>query len=221
MAAAKEGIVAENITSWLPLIPIPMVPTQAKKEAIINGCRDFCQHAHLWDNQAITAINVVDGTHTYTLASADGDICVIDYVQVDGAPINPVSINELNKKATDWKALTSPRSSMYLLGMADEIRLVYEPSEDIAGGLEVWVCLKPLETATSVEDFLWRDYKKAIAYFAMSEIYSLPGMPWTDFKQSIIFEEMYEAKRFQAMSKKFTGRTLMEMGASDNSTFFA
>jgi len=205
---------ATNLTEWIPHVTIPLCPDPVVERAVLDTCRDFCEHTLLWDEQALTAIDIVDGTHTYTLSSDDGDIVMVDSVVVDDVPIYPTSVNEMNRMCKTWRALTSTRSTRYIVGEADEIRLVYEPDEDITGGLEIWVCLKPLETATSVEDFLYRSYKMGIAYGAMALILEMPGMEWTNPELSLLYQSKYEAVRNSAMSKKFTGRTRLEIAAA-------
>jgi len=212
---------ATNVTEWIPYIAgaMPMCPDPVIERAVVDACRDFCQHTLLWDENMLTAINIVDGTHTYTLASTSGDIAGVDYVEVDSVPIFPTSVNEMNKTCVEWRDVVATRSTRYVVGMANSIRLIYEPDEDVTGGLKVWVCLKPLEAATSVQDFLWRDYQKAIADGAKAALLEMPGMEWTNPQLGAFFQEKYEAARATAMMKKFTGRTRHELMATP--VFFA
>lgn len=212
-----------NISEWIPRIApsVALCPNQVIKEAIINTCRDFCQKTQLWGNNALTAIDVVDGTSDYDLTSALGDICGIDAVELDDTPIAPTTVEELDRLNNLWRQTVTSRSSWYVFGMADSIKLVYEPDDDITGGLEVWVSLKPLKTATTVEDFLYRDFEKAIENGAKGELFLIPGMPWSNTELGAYFVNKYEAARDTAKMRKFTGRTNKEMSALHNAQFFA
>ena len=112
---------ATNITEWIPRIApaVPLCPKQVIEEAIINTCRDFCQLTQLWDNNALTAIDIVDGTSDYDLTSASGDIVGIDAVEVDDTPISPTTVEELDRKNSLWRQTVTERSSWYIVGMAD------------------------------------------------------------------------------------------------------
>lgn len=214
---------ATDITEWIPRIApsVPQCPKQIIKEAIVNTCRDFCQLTQLWDNNALTAIDVVDGTADYDLSSELGEIAGIDMVVLDDTPINPTTLEQLDRLNPSWRQTTTSRSSWYIFGMADSIKLVYEPDDDITGGLEVWVSLKPLRTATTVEDFLYRDFEQGIEYGAKAELFQIPGMAWSSFEMANFFLKKYEGVRDTAKLKKFTGRTNKIVRAQMNAQFFA
>lgn len=214
---------ATNITEWIPRIApaVSLCPSQTIKEAVVNTCRDFCQKTHLWDNNALTAIDVVDGTADYALTSALGDIACINAVELDGTPISPTTVEELDRRNRLWRQTVTARSSWYIFGMADSIKLVYEPDDDITGGLEVWVSLKPLKTATTVEDFLYRDFEQAIENGAKGELLIIPGMPWSNLELGSYFVTQYEGARDTAKTQRFTGRTNKIMRAQQNAQFFA
>ena len=207
---------ATNISEWVQHISarVPLCPDPVIEQEVLFTCQDFCQRTLLWDENKLDPINIVATTHTYALSSTDGDICAVDLVRVDSVPITPVSVNELNKRGVTWRDLTSSRPAEYIVGMKDEIRLVYIPTENITAGLEVWVCLKPLKTATSVEDFLYRDYRDVIKDGASGRLLEIPGQPWSDIELANYFITKYEDARDSAMSKKFTGRTRMQITAT-------
>lgn len=209
---------AENITSWTQKVAaaVPLCPDPVIERAVLETCRDFCKETLLWDENQLTAIDIVSGTHTYTLTSSDGDIVDVDYARVDDVPITPISINEINRRRVQWRDSTSTRSRWYIVGMTDEIRLVYTPSENITGGLEVWVCLMPLKTATTVPDFLYRDYEDCITNGAIGRLLEVPGMKWSNLEMANYFNLKYKDKRNGARSKKFTGRTRYEIKAVGN-----
>lgn len=212
---------AANLTKWTKHVAafVPLCPDPVIENAALYACRDFCQKTLLWDENELDAIDIVATDHTYDLTSTDGDIVAVDFARVDGVPIDPVSVNELNRTQRQWRDLTVSRPSRYIVGMIDEIRLVYTPSKDLTGGLEVWVCLKPLETATSVPDFLYRDYQDTITYGTVARLLEIPNMLWSDIKLSAHFGTKYENGRDTAKSKKFTGRTRYEMKTAP--AFFA
>lgn len=200
---------ATSLNEWIPDIApeVPMCPNQVIKKETLEICRDLCENTLLWDGNELAAINIVADTPEYALVSASGDIVSIDSVEIDGVPITGKTENELNNSGIAWRDETENPPQHYLLNQrSDNIRLVYTPSEAIAGGLVVWVNLKPLRTATTVEDFLWDHYRDLIAIGAKSRILGIRGMPWYDPKQAGSYEMEYTVKRNAALMKKFSGR---------------
>ena len=104
---------ATNVTDWIPDIApaVPLCPTQTIKQAIVNTCRDFCQQTQLWNNNALTAIDIVDGTADYTLTSLLGNIVAIDAAAVDDTPIVPTTIEELDRHKPYWRQTVSTKPS--------------------------------------------------------------------------------------------------------------
>ena len=214
---------ATAITEWIPKIATaaPLCPMQTLKEMIIETCRDFCHQTQLWNNNALTAIDIVDETADYDLASLSGDIVTVDAVQVNGKTATYTTIEELDRLLPYWRDQEAVDPAWYVFGMADSIKLVYTPSADETAGLEVWVTLKPLESATTVQDFLYRDYKDTIAMGAKGLLMQIDDMPWTDTAKGAAFFAAYENARDTAKIKRFTGRTGKPINALAQAPFFA
>ena len=214
---------ATNITSWIPDVSpaAPGCPNQVLKSSILEICRDFCKHTQLWNNQALTAIDIVALTADYTLSSLLGDIAFIDAVLVDSNPIWPTTIEELNALFRYWRSTTETRPSRYVVEAADSIKLVYKPSEAVTAGLEVFVSLMPLRTATTVQDFIYRDHKEAIANGAIGKLLDIPNVPWSNIELAAVYTSRYEAARDTAKLMKFTGRAPTELIATRRANFFA
>lgn len=219
---------ATNVTDWVKKIApfVPFCPDPVIEEYIIDVLRDFCHFTRLWDDNELDAINIEADTHTYAITSSAGDIVCVDYAEVDGVPIRPTSLDELNRTGRYhprgnrlWRQYDTTRSTMYITGMTDNIRLVFTPSEAITGGLVVWVCLKPSEGSATVEDFLWNEFKDVITEGVIARLLGIKNRPWSDLQESLVRKELYDADRFTAFNLKLTGRTRYEVKATP--VFFA
>lgn len=198
------------ITSWLPRIQpqVPGCPNPVIKKYLIDVLRDFCEETQLWENNQLTAISLVADQADYALSSLSGDIVAIDSAEIDEVPIRPITLFELNSQIQNWRHTTTRRPLSYLqTASSTNITLVYTPSEALTDGLVVWVSLKPLETATTVEDFLWDEYRDAIANGTVGMLKMVDGMPWSDMQSGMIKYATYEAARDTAKIKKIRGNT--------------
>lgn len=198
------------ITSWLPRIQpqVPGCPNPVIKKYLIDVLRDFCEETQLWENNELTAISLVADQADYALSSLSGDIVAIDSAEIDEVPIKPITLFELNSQFHNWRHTTTRRPLNYLqTASSSNITLVYTPSEALTDGLVVWVSLKPLETATTVEDFLWKEYRDAIANGTVGMLKMVDGMPWSDMQSGMIKYATYEAVRDTAKAKKIRGNT--------------
>jgi hypothetical protein len=76
-----------------------------------------------------------------------------------------------------------------------------------ASVLNVWVALKPLDTATTVPDILYTDWRKGIGYGARWKLFGMPGKPWTSGEMMKYWETRYMKERSRAWHKTREGRT--------------
>ena len=201
------------ISSWIPDVAaqVPGCPNPVITRYLIKVLRDFCQKTLLWDENLLTPIDVVALTADYPLSSDDGDIVHVDSVEIDGHPIWPISKANLNRLQIDWRDTTQTRPGAYHFGASNTLSLIYTPSQAYTAGLKVWTCLKPLETATEVEDFLWDSYRETILKGTVGKLAQIANMPWTDFALGMKKEGQFESERDAARVIKETGRTNMEM----------
>lgn len=209
---------ATAITAWHKLISpfLPGCPNPVMTEYLRETLRDFCDETKLWDNQPLAAISLVANTATYALTHAYGEIVHIDHAEMVNVPMQPTSIEILNRHFVNWRHSTTKRPQYYFTPTVGEsIQLVYTPSHALADALVVWVSLKPLEAATTVEDFLWADYRYAIRDGALGQLLQIPNKPWSNPDIGFLRETKYEAARATAKNAKIRGRTHLDLIATE------
>lgn len=98
-------------------------------------------------------------------------------------------------RGDDWRDYQQTEPSAYMLeraGGQDVLRLVGIPTVAVAGGLTYRLALKPLRTATEVEDFLLEDYYQTLAKGALSVLLRIPKKAWTDTARGVALAEEFE-----------------------------
>ena len=157
------------------------------------------------DLTATDAASTKIGASTYALTSTDGDIVEIDHAIYDHVDFYPTSEYAMDHTVSDWRTRMSASPSHYLMGQDRYIRLVYCPYTAVTGGIEVWVCLKPLTTATTLEDYLYTDYFDCLSEGTRARLLRMPKQTWTDKNEAMRCQARYEQQRNIAGTKKNGG----------------
>jgi len=140
--------------------------------------------------------NIYIGAANYALTSTTGEIVSIDdKVYLDNTPLTPTSEWELNHSSFRWQKLMTPDPTHYLMENDRYIRLVYCPNDAQEGALEVWVVLKPLSTATTVENFIYNDYMDVITDGIRGRLFRMVKQPWSDMELGEFYRKKYERDR--------------------------
>ncbi|HQI02812.1 MAG TPA: hypothetical protein PLA18_16175 [Deltaproteobacteria bacterium] len=79
-------------------------------------------------------------------------------------------------------------------------------------GLHVWAVLKPLITATTVEDFLYNDFLEDIANGARYRLFEMPGTKWANGEYAGYYKAKYEQAVNKAANRKLKGLTKANTG---------
>lgn len=202
-----------NISSWIADVST-RIPGAGKTEiesAIRAVIREFCSKTLLYLRQ-LTAINIVDGTATYTLtAPTDTAIVSVERVEISGAPINPTSMDYLDRSMDDWRSLESTSPAEYMVDVERVLRFKETPTENITGGLVVWVSLKPSPTTDTIPDFIYDDWYETILNGVISYLMKIPGKSWTNLQGAEYFDDYYHSTLGDAKSQKFTGKTKLSL----------
>jgi len=167
-------------------------------------------------NESVVADDAGDSIYIsvpeYEISSSDGDIISIANAKFDGKKLIPKTENWLDSNVSKWRTEMSTQPVYYCMGPSRKMWLVRAPQEEIENGLEVWVYLKPLLTATSVEDFFYDDYEEVISDGAKAKLYSMIGKPWANLELSNYFAARYIIGRNQAWNKSFKRYTRATFG---------
>jgi len=168
------------------------------------------------DDESLVADDAGDTTYIsvpeYQLSSTDGDIVGVAKAKFDGERLIPKTEDWLDNNVDKWRTEMSTQPIFYCVGPDRKIWLVRAPQEAIENGLEVWVYLKPLFTATTFEDFFYDDYEETLSDGAKAKIYSMIGKPWTNLDLSTYFASRYDIGRKKAWNKSFKRYTKATSG---------
>jgi len=172
------------LTVFIPQVQpfVPGCPREAQLEAILNACIKFCEESWIV-REDIPAGNILSGTDDYTISPQSGRevVSVISFLY-KGSELSRVTEEWLDEHDYGWRTADPGVPKAIIQLEPGRVRLNRVPDENVVDGLVPRVITKPTEDATTVEERLFNDWKKAIRYGALEELLSYGGKKWTDVK---------------------------------------
>lgn len=164
------------------------------------------------------AIDIVASTALYDLTIVNqegtvnpigtlGDIVSIEHLEINNLSLDPISERYLNSNERGWRTHSQQTPRRYFMGPDRKARLVFTPNAANVGGLVVWTSMQPLRSATSVEDWLYDDFKLAIEYGAIAQLKEITATPWTDAESAMYYWDKFRQQSDIALEKKLAGYT--------------
>lgn len=202
-----------NISSWLQGVS-DRVPGAQKLDvdaAVRSVIREFCTKTLLWVKQ-LTAIDIIDGTASYTLTAAtDQAIVTVERVEVNGLYVPPTSMDVLDREIPSWRDEESSQPSTFMVDAEKVLRLREIPTENITAGLVVWVAVKPSPTTDTIPDFIFNDWYETILDGAVSYLLKMPNKVWSNIQGGEYYNDYYKADLSEAKNRKVTGKTKLSI----------
>jgi len=143
--------------------------------AILDAAIEFSRNSRAV--RAERTINVVGGTHTYTVT--DIRVTQVEVALYRGRPL--AASTERNETARNqlWRT-EGGEVTRYLRPTEQTIRLVLIPGASVTGGLVVTLSVAPMETDTALDDTFYDVHRTAIEHGALGRLHMQAKKPWTD-----------------------------------------
>ena len=210
---------AKNITDWLPDVYAEIggndCPVSKIETAIMESIRDFCDKTLTWKVN-LDRISVVADTQSYALTIATSDIISIMSVKYKQNGLDDdqfVTLTPISEQDNDaykqggWEFSTSSSPSEFWVDSGRTLNLWPTPTDASLEGILVKVFIKPLITATEVEDFFYNDHKKVITLGAVSKLLQETNTSWANIEVGLLKGRQYISMCNDAIRIKKTGYT--------------
>lgn len=212
------------ISNWATdILPnVPGVPWPGFIGAIRDAAEDFCKQT-LLHSVWLDRISIVASTPEYALTLPGTGYSHVRIWNIDqvffkenGAdddeftPLDPASEQELERVYdTSWRFATGPDPAEYICAEYNPyfIRLRPIPTEASANGLLIRVNVVPIETAITLEDWLYYRWKNEIKAGALADLFSHKAAPYYDPKLAEGWDQTFRDGVANAKIKKISGRT--------------
>jgi len=194
-----------SLESFLPLVQphAPGCPESIILNAIRNACIRVCTDSWLV-RENLPASDIVAGVDDYTITASPGNetIGLISFLH-NKLELGKRTEEELDIIDSGWRTADPGVATYVMAPTPDRILLNRVPAETITGGMIVRIATRPTDSASEVNDLLFNDWRKAIKYGALEELYEIPEKGWSDMKQSIWYGGRfnYEIQRGKARAR--------------------
>lgn len=189
---------------WTTMVPaiaaeLPDIPKFTAVSAIQREAQEFYRHSRAWRVRDVTLATTVLGQSVYTVATANpagASLCGLPALWVNGQEAKEMQPGE----ADDF--LPSDTSATPFIGVAgpDSIRLAPKPA---SAGLVITatVAYEPADSATGLDDELYRLHREAIERAAIARLKAQPGKPWSDPAGALYWRGEANRLRLEASTK--------------------
>lgn len=201
-----------KLTDLYPLMEpeLPGCPQPLILQALRKKVRQFCQDTDAWREQ-LKDINLVAGQRDYVLnPSFDAEIRKIVEVRINtaanraaghiGAPVD--------FQRYTFHGELSQRSGANLPPNTLTLDATLNPSESVAGGLEVKVSLAPLLMAGQVDQDFLQKWGEAIIGGAMFYLMAMKNKKWSDPQKAGLYLVDYYKGLSRARRENVAGQNL-------------
>ena len=162
---------------------IPNIPSFVAERQLLRAARVFCQETRAWRVDFL--LSVTANTPTISLAAqlptGTELIDIISIKNISGAkPLQPKTYSWLDTNLSDWRTQTDAQAVYYLLDGNNTLRLVPTPATTTANMYDIRVAVKPLRTATVLDDLLVNRFDEELIHGALAYLYVIPKKEWSD-----------------------------------------
>jgi len=192
-------------TSFYPYIRpyVPECPNVVIDEHLAESAARFCAETQCW-RVNLEAANTEAGESLYDLdVPAGTDIEAIVSLEVDGSLVTPV-LDALEAPSTTLDDRGKPTA----YALFNETQVQFYPTPDGAYTFRGLIAVKPKLTATAIDEFIYRNYGRAIAYGAVASLKLVPGKAWSDPAMAAAYEGLFGKGVADAKRRTFRNTSL-------------
>jgi hypothetical protein len=169
-----------GFTSFLPEV-LPLVPGCADivaLNAVRNAVIEFCTGSNYWQ-ETQDAVTLSPSAFPLDIEAPSGAVPVtVLSLSVDGVPISPVSIEDLDATVSGWRDNTSDGTTGFY--QLSPYQLALYPERETACEVVLRVSYAPSRTATVVEEYVFQKYLEELASGALARLLAQPGQAWSN-----------------------------------------
>jgi len=173
---------------------IPEIPSFIAQRYVLRTIRDFCEQTRAWRKNVslATVANTATVTVTSLLPTTTELVDVISIKNsAGGAPLVPRTYMWLDENMSAWRTQTSTAAQYYVRESNSAIRLIPTPASAVTYNARFAV--KPLLTATVIDDILVNKFREVFISGAVGMLLMIPRKPWTDLQTAAAHSGIYGA----------------------------
>lgn len=182
------------------MIHAPEAPELLVLRFVIDEARRFCRATRIWREVIFVTVTAADAMAI--AAFPDADIVEFDAVHFDGAPLEPVTPDELEARRPGWEHDSETGTPRFVTQLRPETITLYPRA---AGEVTFRAVLEPSRKAATLPDMLVSQHGTTIARAAAAELLMLPG-EWSDPARAGLLKRDAENDKIDARSRLARGQ---------------
>lgn len=178
----------------------PGCPEPTARAGIIKAAQDFCERTRLWRDE--DQFSVTPTSCNVVCAPEGADLFEIEHASLEGYPLEPISISDLNREMPDWRDRTDTLGRW--ITQTEPGSVLIAPRS--TGTLRLATILKPSNDADQLPDFIVKDYARVIADGALAEILMVPNQPFTAPDRAQFYSMRFESRLGDLSTRSIKGQ---------------
>lgn len=181
----------------LIMIELPQCPKAVAMQCAKLAAIAFCADSGIWLHYP-DAADVEAGNRDVSIdPPAGARIATALSVKLNGADLEPTSIQDLTALYTNWQSKTGT-PTRYWIDENDIVKLWPTPSTAMTGALVVVATAAPKLTSDAMPAWIWETWHVAISKKAKAIAFAMPKKPWTDMALAGASDAEYREQLAQA-----------------------
>jgi hypothetical protein len=189
----------------------PACPDITAKEALLDTAIAFCEKT-LLVQQTLSPIDTVDGTLEYELMAPKQQAVVLPIGvwfktrYLEAVPAHAIRDVQAFTTQISGTAATEGSPTQYFWTAPNLIGLYPIPDTSEAATLTVRAALKPIRTATQLEDVLYEDWIDTLTHGTLSRLHMMKDQPWASADRALLHAREYRNGLQRARIEQSMGR---------------
>lgn len=198
-----------ELDAFLPAI-LPYAPGCAElaaTAALLKAAQTFCERTRLWRYEA--SLDLVPSTGDLVPVPVGASLFEIESARLDGRSLTPKSLHELNRTRSTWRDEADGQGRWLTQESPGSVRVVPMCS----GALSLSLFLRPTDDATSLPDFLLRDYRQCLGDGALAELLMLPAQSFSNPQAAQFYAQRFDNRINELFNRTIQGQQRAPMRA--------
>lgn len=186
------------------------------ERAVMEAAIEICESSFLWRDESGPHA-VVAGVREYDLypEEEDAEVDHLEAVSLNGKNLVPTSLEHLVQTDPNYHKTEGSPSRYYHVNSHVTIAFDRIPNKTSPTGMKALFVLKPKRTATTLPDFLFNDWLKAIINGALASLYRVPGKEWSNPELGMVKRQEFATDKANArihVNNQWSDRPLKARG---------
>jgi hypothetical protein len=204
--------IVNRLSPSVPGCPQPIIQQYVRDAAI-----EACERTLAWRYEQPT-IRLTPGVYEYPYTNPlQTEVHAFLTATVNNVPLTPVTLEQLYGMYPDWPNLAlDKRSDPRVICQLDPDNFILAPLPDDSQTYDVKmiVALKPLRTATEMDQNVFDDLENVIMHGALQHLLVLPDKNWTDRELASYHAKQYLYKTTERRARANIGAARASMSVA-------